>query len=319
MAKAGSGCPSYHVPNNRAGDRRTRCLGPRGGSAMHGRSGGRRRLPRSSSQARLSRKAPASGSLVTALRSLIAIVARVVAGRRSDCASEALVAGPGRSVIFATGQHVEPWMSVYPDSDKVSGPEGILLRSSAVGYWHGEGTASPSEPVEVAREPERTPPRPVVNAPAIHGEAAAPHAAARSRYRASELGALVGAARLGGSVVELDPERDPSPTTTSSVRRSGCWSWPVRPRCATRRARHGSMPAISCASMKARPVRTGWSMVGSQSCERSSCRRRACRPLCVIRTPGTGCFGTAAMTSSSASPADRSDGPPRELTADLMC
>lgn len=53
------------------------------------------------------------------------------------------VAGPGRFVIFATGHHVEPYMSVYPDSDKVSGPEGILLRSSAVGYWHGGGTAGP--------------------------------------------------------------------------------------------------------------------------------------------------------------------------------
>ena len=41
--------------------------------------------------------------------------------------------GPGRFVILATGQHVEPWMSVYPDSGKVSGPEGILLQSSAVG------------------------------------------------------------------------------------------------------------------------------------------------------------------------------------------
>jgi hypothetical protein len=29
-------------------------------------------------------------------------------------------------------------MSVYPDSDKVSGPEGILLRNSAVSYWHGD-------------------------------------------------------------------------------------------------------------------------------------------------------------------------------------
>jgi uncharacterized cupin superfamily protein len=49
------------------------------------------------------------------------------------------VKGPGRFVIFATG--AEPYLSVYPDSDKVSGPEGILLRGSAVGYWHGEGTA----------------------------------------------------------------------------------------------------------------------------------------------------------------------------------
>src|SRR5579859_4490109 len=38
------------------------------------------------------------------------------------------VKGPGRFVIVAAGQDAEPWMSVYPDSDKVSGPGGILLR-----------------------------------------------------------------------------------------------------------------------------------------------------------------------------------------------
>jgi uncharacterized cupin superfamily protein len=32
------------------------------------------------------------------------------------------VSGPGHFAIFATGQHDEPWLSVYPDSDKVSGP-----------------------------------------------------------------------------------------------------------------------------------------------------------------------------------------------------
>ena len=36
--------------------------------------------------------------------------------------------GPGRFVIFSTGHDAEPWMSVYPDSDKISGPGGILLR-----------------------------------------------------------------------------------------------------------------------------------------------------------------------------------------------
>jgi hypothetical protein len=53
-------------------------------------------------------------------------------------------------------------MSVYPDSDKVSGPSGILLRSSAVGYWHGEGTG-PAGPPEVEREPAAGPPLPVAN------------------------------------------------------------------------------------------------------------------------------------------------------------
>ena len=66
--------------------------------------------------------------------------------------------GAGRFVIFATGELVEPWMSVYPDSDKVSGPEGILLRSSAVGYWHGEGTAGAADPEDIERERESTPP-----------------------------------------------------------------------------------------------------------------------------------------------------------------
>jgi uncharacterized cupin superfamily protein len=68
------------------------------------------------------------------------------------------VKGPGRFVIFSAGQDRDPWMSVYPDSDKVSGPEGILLRSSAVGYFHNEGTSGPREPDEAEREPDTTPP-----------------------------------------------------------------------------------------------------------------------------------------------------------------
>lgn len=66
--------------------------------------------------------------------------------------------GPGRFVIFSAGQDVPPWMSVYPDSGKVSGPESIHLLSSAVGYWHGEGTAGPSEPDHTPREPKESPP-----------------------------------------------------------------------------------------------------------------------------------------------------------------
>lgn len=119
--------------------------------------------------------------------------------------------GPGRFVIFATGQHVEPWMSVYPDSDKVSGPEGILLRSSAVGYWHGEGTAGAQAPDEVARDAESPPPRPVANASVLPTEMPDPHAQAGSRYRAAELGLLLGADRLDGAVVELDPGEGSEP------------------------------------------------------------------------------------------------------------
>ena len=121
------------------------------------------------------------------------------------------VKGPGRFVILATGQLGGPWMSVYPDSDKVSGPEGILLRSSAVGYWHGEGTAGSQAPDEVARDPESSPVRPVVNAPALPTEMPDPQAPAGSRYRATELGPLLGADRLGGTVVELDPGEGSEP------------------------------------------------------------------------------------------------------------
>ena len=117
--------------------------------------------------------------------------------------------GPGRLVIFAAGHDVEPYMSVYPDSDKVSGPEGILLRNSAVGYWHGEGTAGPSEAVAVVREPKRSPPRPAVNALTLREEAADPHAPAGFRYRAAKL--LPGTDRLEATVVDLDPGEGSEP------------------------------------------------------------------------------------------------------------
>jgi uncharacterized cupin superfamily protein len=119
--------------------------------------------------------------------------------------------GPGRFVIFATGQHVEPYLSVYPDSDKVSGPEGILLRSSAVSYWHGEGTAGPSESVEITREPRISPPQPAVNVLVLRAEAPDPHAPTGFRYRAAELGPLLGAERLDATLVDLDPGEGSEP------------------------------------------------------------------------------------------------------------
>jgi len=96
------------------------------------------------------------------------------------------VEGPGRFVIFDTGREREPYMAVFPDSDKVSGPQGMLLRSSAVGYWHGEGTGEPHRPVPVHREPDSGPPRPVVNIGTAQGP----------------LGALLGAEKLEATVVE---------------------------------------------------------------------------------------------------------------------
>ena len=119
--------------------------------------------------------------------------------------------GPGRFVIFDAGRDVEPYLSVYPDSDKVSGPEGILLRSSAVGYWHREGTAGPPEPVETGGEPETSPPQPAVNALALHPEPADAHAPTEFRYRAAKLGSLLGADRLDATVVDLDPGEGSEP------------------------------------------------------------------------------------------------------------
>jgi uncharacterized cupin superfamily protein len=72
--------------------------------------------------------------------------------------------GPGRFVILDAGRDVEPYGSVYPDSGKISGPEGMHLLSSAVGYWHGEGTAGAQAARETDRRREPSPPLPVVNA-----------------------------------------------------------------------------------------------------------------------------------------------------------
>ena len=118
--------------------------------------------------------------------------------------------GPGRFVIFAS-HDIKPFMCVYPDSDKISGPEGILLRSSAVSYWHGEGTGGPTESAETVREPEWSPPQPVVNVLALRAEAADPDAPAGFRYRAVKLGPLLRADRLDGTVVDLDPGEGSEP------------------------------------------------------------------------------------------------------------
>jgi uncharacterized cupin superfamily protein len=107
--------------------------------------------------------------------------------------------GPGRFVILATGQHVEPWMSVYPDSDKISGPEGILLRSSAVGYWHGEGTAGAQEPDRVVRDTGSASPRAGVHLRALPTEEAG------AQDRTARIGTFVGAERLDATVLDLNP------------------------------------------------------------------------------------------------------------------
>jgi uncharacterized cupin superfamily protein len=73
------------------------------------------------------------------------------------------LSGPGRFVLFAAEHGVGPYMTVYPDSDKVSGHGGIWPRATAVGYWHGEGTAGAVAPERIVREPRASSPRPVTN------------------------------------------------------------------------------------------------------------------------------------------------------------
>jgi len=121
------------------------------------------------------------------------------------------LSGPGSFVIFSTGR--APYMSVYPDSDKVSGPEGILLRSGAVEYWYGEGTWEPStDPQPEQSAPQQFPRQPIVNVlsrpatqPPLQG--APPGFAARR----SQLGPDLGAQMLGATLYELDPGEGSAP------------------------------------------------------------------------------------------------------------
>src|SRR5213079_2536461 len=75
----------------------------------------------------------------------------------------------------------------------------------------GEGTAGPSQPVQIARESDNPPPRPIVNAAALPGHTAEPHPQTRSPYRVPELGALLDADRLDATVVEMDPGEGSEP------------------------------------------------------------------------------------------------------------
>jgi uncharacterized cupin superfamily protein len=121
--------------------------------------------------------------------------------------------GPGRFMIIGTGTHREPWMTVYPDSGKVSGPEGILLRSSAVEYWYGEGTwesalnqlPDPREAPEFRRQPVINLRTRAITEPPPQG--APPGFAARL----ATLGPELGAEMLGATLYELDPGEGTAP------------------------------------------------------------------------------------------------------------
>lgn len=122
------------------------------------------------------------------------------------------IEGPGRFLIFSGEQSSGPFVSVYPDSDKVSvfpgiEPEGInalrLVRAEAVDYWHGEGLG-PVPPVAVRREPEGVASPPTVNAEDLVFEEG-------EGWRWAPLGDAVGAQRLDGAILELDPGADFGP------------------------------------------------------------------------------------------------------------
>jgi uncharacterized cupin superfamily protein len=118
------------------------------------------------------------------------------------------VFGPGRFLIVATNESPGPWAVVYPDSDKVSVSPGLrernelnalrLPRSSALDYWHGEGTAGSPDPPPIEREPTDTPSLPVTNVLSI--SVGAP---ATSRPRTTKL--ELGSTGLTATVIELEP------------------------------------------------------------------------------------------------------------------
>lgn len=120
--------------------------------------------------------------------------------------------GPGRFILFSGERSSGPFVSVYPDSDKVSVFPGIeagslnalrLVRAESVDYWHGEGQG-PVAPVTVTREPETVPRTVTVNARDLVAEAG-------EGCRWAALGDAVGGQRLDGAVLQLDPEADFGP------------------------------------------------------------------------------------------------------------
>ena len=121
--------------------------------------------------------------------------------------------GPGRFVILSTGTEREPWMSVYPDSGKVSGPEGILLASSRVEYWYGEGTWESSPDVRPEEPPRRELSRPaIINLNSTAATQAPPRGTpAGFAARQAPLAAQLGAELLGATLYELDPGEGTAP------------------------------------------------------------------------------------------------------------
>lgn len=151
-------------------------------------------------------------------------VLRDAGGRRALCCGDLVcfasdhrgahtVSGPGRFIIFSTNESSGPWVSVYPDSDKISVSPGLhestqlnaltLPRSRAVDYWHGEGTANRSGPQSAVREPTGTPSPAVINTLGVPvGDRGTDVASALPTVH---LGHDLGGVGLKASLVEVDP------------------------------------------------------------------------------------------------------------------
>ena len=117
--------------------------------------------------------------------------------------------GPGRFILFSDVRSAGPFVSVYPDSDKVSvvpgmEPEGLnalrLRRAGSVDYWDGEGEG-PVAPAPVVREAAGVPGPAAVSVDDLTFEPG-------DGWRWGPLGGPVGAAQLDAAVLELDPGAD---------------------------------------------------------------------------------------------------------------
>ena len=120
--------------------------------------------------------------------------------------------GPGRFVIFSGERSAGPFVSVYPDSDKISVFPGIeadglnalrLVRAGSVDYWHGEGD-DPVPPAFVAREPEGAPGLPIVHAPGLTFEPG-------EGWQWASLRDPAGGQQLDAGVLEVNPGADFGP------------------------------------------------------------------------------------------------------------
>jgi uncharacterized cupin superfamily protein len=122
------------------------------------------------------------------------------------------VEGPGRFVIFSSGQEREPWESVYVDSNKISTIEGLIPLDNVAGYFYREGTGEvDTELQERAPALIDGPARPVINVTSIKAEPHSGPVPAGFRSRRTVLGPLLAAERIGATVAELDPGEGSAP------------------------------------------------------------------------------------------------------------